>query len=92
MIWRVCSVRDFSEEALCGVYEKMSPARKERVDRQKQDAKKRETLAAEYLLQYDSSVSEIATMVGFHDSLYFSKMFHKMYQVSPREYRKQNKM
>ena len=50
------------------------------------------SMAAEYLLQYDSSVSEIATMVGFHDSLYFSKMFHKMYQVSPREYRKQNKM
>ena len=31
-------------------------------------------------------------MTGFHDALYFSKIFHKMYQVSPREYRKQNKL
>ena len=50
------------------------------------------SMAAEYLLQHDFSVTEIAAMVGFHDSLYFSKMFHKMYQVSPREYRKQNKL
>ena len=50
------------------------------------------SMAAEYLLQKDASVSEIATMTGFHDALYFSKMFHKMYQVSPREYRKQNKV
>ena len=50
------------------------------------------SMAAEYLLERDASVTEIATMTGFHDALYFSKMFHKMYQVSPREYRKQNKM
>ena len=50
------------------------------------------SMAAEYLLRKDASVSEIATMTGFHDALYFSKMFHKMYQVSPREYRKQNKV
>lgn len=50
------------------------------------------SMAAEYLLERDASVTEIALMTGFHDALYFSKMFHKMYQVSPREYRKQNKM
>ena len=50
------------------------------------------SMAAEYLLQNDASVTEIATMTGFHDALYFSKIFHKMYQVSPREYRKQNKL
>ena len=50
------------------------------------------SMAAEYLLERDASVTEIATMAGFHDALYFSKMFHKMYQVSPREYRKQNKL
>ncbi len=49
------------------------------------------SMAGEFLLQYDSSVAQIAAMVGFHDALYFSKMFHKMYQVSPREYRKQNR-
>ena len=49
------------------------------------------SMAAEYLLEKDASVTEIALMAGFHDALYFSKMFHKLYQVSPREYRKQHK-
>lgn len=48
------------------------------------------SLANEYLLEHNASITEIAAMVGFRDALYFSKMFRKMYQVSPKEYRKQH--
>ncbi len=34
------------------------------------------------------SVTEIARMCGYHDPLYFSRMFKKKYGVSPREYAK----
>lgn len=33
-----------------------------------------------------SSITEIARMCGYHDPLYFSRMFKKKYTVSPREY------
>lgn len=36
------------------------------------------------------SVTEIARMCGYHDPLYFSRMFKKKYGVSPREYAKQS--
>lgn len=35
------------------------------------------------------SVTEIARMCGYHDPLYFSRLFKKKYGVSPREYAKQ---
>lgn len=35
------------------------------------------------------SVTEIARMCGYHDPLYFSRMFKKKYGVSPREYGRQ---
>lgn len=37
-----------------------------------------------------SSVTEIARMCGYHDPLYFSRMFKKRYNVSPREYARQS--
>ena len=45
------------------------------------------SLAAEQLRETDDPISKIADMVGIHDSLYFNKMFHKMYQTSPKKYR-----
>lgn len=37
------------------------------------------------------SVTEISRMCGYHDPLYFSRMFKKRYGVSPREYARQPK-
>lgn len=37
------------------------------------------------------TVEQIASSVGFHDPLYFSKQFRRMYGVSPTEYREQMK-
>lgn len=43
-----------------------------------------------YLLEHSKlSVTAIANSVGFDNSLYFSKTFHKHKQTSPRDYRKQ---
>ena len=33
-------------------------------------------------------ISEIASNVGFYDYNYFSKVFHRKFGCSPREYRK----
>lgn len=35
------------------------------------------------------NISEIASMVGFHDPLYFSRLFKKQVGVSPEHYRSQ---
>lgn len=42
----------------------------------------------EYLVHTSRSVNEIAEAVGFNDSNYFSKVFHKYKGCSPTEYRK----
>ena len=44
--------------------------------------------AAEILRSESASVSETAYRVGFHDSNYFSRQFHKFFGRSPREYRR----
>lgn len=42
-----------------------------------------------YLLEHSSlSITAIANSIGFDNSLYFSKAFHKAKGMSPREYRK----
>lgn len=42
-----------------------------------------------YLLEHsDLSITAIANSVGFDNSLYFSKIFHRQKGISPREYRK----
>lgn len=44
-----------------------------------------------YLLEHTQlSVTAIANSVGFDNSLYFSKIFHKNRGISPRDYRKQH--
>jgi AraC-like DNA-binding protein len=44
-----------------------------------------------YLLKKsDLSVTAIANSIGFDNSLYFSKTFHKKKGMSPKEYRKQS--
>lgn len=45
--------------------------------------------ATKLLLTTRMTVSEIAFEVGFHDSNYFSRIFSKIYGVSPGDYRKQ---
>ena len=45
-----------------------------------------------YLLEHSSlSVTAIAISVGFDNSLYFSKTFHRANGLSPREYRQSKK-
>jgi len=50
------------------------------------------SLAAERLLLSDAHVCDIANSVGFSDPLYFSKMFKKQYSLSPKEYRRMNRV
>ncbi|PKA97408.1 AraC-like DNA-binding protein [Flavobacteriaceae bacterium MAR_2009_75] len=44
----------------------------------------------EYLKYTDLSIKEISFKLGFHDPLYFSRMFKKYMGVPPRKYRKEN--
>lgn len=44
----------------------------------------------EYLKYTDLSIKEISFKLGFHDPLYFSRMFKKYMSVPPRKYRKEN--
>lgn len=48
---------------------------------------KRVEKAKEIMQQSDTSMAEIAFMVGYDDYTYFSKVFKKVTGVSPREYR-----
>lgn len=49
------------------------------------------SLAVEHLLQSDASVSDTASAVGIQDPLYFSKLFRRTFQVSPKEYRRMHR-
>lgn len=44
--------------------------------------------AAKLLEDEHLKIKDIAHMVGMDDQLYFNKVFHRFYQMSPREYRK----
>jgi two-component system response regulator YesN len=43
--------------------------------------------AQSMLLHSEKNINEIADEIGYNNSTYFSKMFKKMYGVSPKEYR-----
>lgn len=48
-------------------------------------------ISKDYLSIYPKMpVSRVSTMVGFSDSLYFSRLFKQQFGVSPMQYRKQN--
>lgn len=49
--------------------------------------KRRITLAKELLRFTDKSIEEIASLCGIPDANYFTKVFHKIEDSSPREYR-----
>ena len=49
---------------------------------------KRLSLAADKLILTNDTVNEICYSVGFNDPFYFSKLFKKSFNVSPKEYRK----
>ncbi|MBQ7839081.1 MAG: helix-turn-helix transcriptional regulator [Lachnospiraceae bacterium] len=44
--------------------------------------------ARHYLLHTSQSVKEIAHAVGYSDALYFSRLFRKKYDISPKDFRK----
>lgn len=48
--------------------------------------------ASELLENTDLSIQTIAEICGFSDPLYFSRRFHKHFDSSPREYRKNRKV
>ena len=45
--------------------------------------------AKELLLHTQKTISEIGNDVGYGDTSYFTRMFRKKYNSSPRDYRKQ---
>ena len=47
--------------------------------------------AKELLTKTNASIFEIANSVGYDDQFYFSRLLKKHVNVSPLEYRKQNK-
>ena len=51
--------------------------------------KKRMEKAIEYMKNSERSLTEIAFMVGYDDYTYFNKVFRKMMNISPREFRNQ---
>jgi len=48
--------------------------------------------ASHFLSASDLSIKEIAHHLGFEDPLYFSRLFHKIMKISPRDYKKKNKV
>ena len=49
---------------------------------------KRIAMAEQMIRTTAMQISEIAANVGFYDYNYFSKVFHRKFGCSPREYRK----
>ena len=45
------------------------------------------SIAADRLLETDKTLIDISYSVGINDALYFSKLFKKTYDMSPKEYR-----
>ncbi|MDD5728444.1 MAG: helix-turn-helix domain-containing protein [Victivallales bacterium] len=46
--------------------------------------------AAELLQESDASMSEIAAQCGFHDTNYLTRQFRRIYNQTPRQYRRNN--
>lgn len=44
--------------------------------------------ASVLLTRTDLTIAEVASSVGYTDPLYFSRQFHRLFQSSPRDYRK----
>jgi len=47
--------------------------------------------AAELLIETESGLSEIAVQCGFHDSNYLTRQFRRVYNITPRQFRKNNR-
>jgi transcriptional regulator GlxA family with amidase domain len=48
--------------------------------------------AAGTLRRFDENVTSVAYKMGFNDSNYFTRRFHEMFGVSPREYRQRQEL
>lgn len=53
---------------------------------------KRMERAEEYIVSSDFRVNEIASLVGYSDRKYFTKIFKRYYSMTPSKYRKENGM
>ena len=47
--------------------------------------------AAELLIETEESLGEIAVQCGFHDSNYLTRQFRRVYNLTPRQFRKNNR-
>jgi len=47
--------------------------------------------AAELLIETETSLGEIAAQCGFHDSNYLTRQFRRVYNLTPRQFRKNNR-
>jgi AraC-like DNA-binding protein len=45
--------------------------------------------SAQLLANQDLAIFQVAEMAGFSDALYFSRLFHERYGVSPTQFRRQ---
>lgn len=46
--------------------------------------------AKDLLINSQLNIKEISNLIGYENPLYFSRLFHKIEGISPRDYRKQN--
>ena len=44
--------------------------------------------SAQLLANQDLAIFQVAELVGFSDALYFSRLFHERYGVSPTQFRR----
>ena len=54
-------------------------------------AQQRMRKAAHLLLYTDMTVKEIGSAVGYSNPNYFGKVFHRIYEMTPTEYREQKR-
>ena len=82
---KIASVMNMNYKYLCEVFKKETGTT---IQQYHTALKMRE--AAKYLRTTELTISEISTLLGYSDPLYFSNVFKKSYDISPKAYRKEH--